>query len=108
MAASIRQDKQKETWMISVTVTPDDLETFVANYGLSMDDPELMRRVRWYKDACHEEASRLTYALRTDGKEAEKKVEEWYNRKMAGKLLAEGIAPDIIERVTGIKCDDRD
>ncbi len=68
----------------------EGLENFAIRYNYAINDPDLIRRYRFYEDGKRDEATRISVA------ERKAHLED------ARKMKAEGIAADVISRVTGI------
>lgn len=71
----------------------EGLRNFAAQYNYAINDPELIRRYRVYEDGKRDEATRLSVAT--------KKAERNAHLEDARRMKAEGIAADVISRVTG-------
>ncbi len=76
----------------------EGLRNFAAQYNYAINDPELIRRYRFFEDGRRDEATRLSVATKKAAKEAanNKAIE------VARKMKAKGLAVDMISEVTGI------
>ena len=71
-------------------------------FALTINDPDLIRKYRMITDGERDVATRISVAVAKAEKKAEKKGEKKTNLKNARKMKTEGVAEDIISRVTGL------
>ena len=72
----------------------EGLRNFAAQYNYAINDPELIRRYRFYEDGRRDIATKLSVET--------KKAERNAHLEDARKMKARGIAVDVITDITGI------
>ena len=84
--------------------TSEEMRCFAERYGTAITDPDLVDRYEAYVSSQHEEASRRIVAereaARKAAREATIETEARTRREMARGMRDEGIAPDVLARVT--------
>ena len=85
---------KKEEEMEMIAGMTEGLRNFAERYNISINDPDLIRKYRMITDGERDVATRISAAVA----KAEKKT----NLENARKMKSEGVAEDIISRVTGL------
>ena len=89
---------KEEKEMEMIAGMSEGLRNFADRYHISINDPDLIRKYRMITEGEREIATRISVAE----KKAEKRGEKKTNLENARKMKAEGVAEDIISRVTGL------
>ena len=93
---------QDEREMEVLSDMTEGLRNFAAQYNYAINDPELIRRYRMVEDGKRDIATRISVARKEAAREADRNA----HLEDARKMKAEGIAIDIISRVTGVSAAD--
>ena len=72
----------------------EGLQNFAKRYNYAINDPELIRRYRMVEDGKRDIATKIAVA--------ERRAEKNANLKVARRMKAEGMSPDLIARMTGL------
>ena len=85
---------RNEEEMVVLSDMTEGLRNFATRYNYAINDPELLRRYRFYEDGQRDVATRISVA--------EKKGAENTKIKIARSLKARGISLDVISETTGL------
>ena len=80
----------------------EELKKFAQKYNLELNDPRLPRLYEMEQDAIRDENSRLDFAKREGKREGLREGERKGILKAAMGMKIQGIAWDIISRITGL------